>query len=177
MHCWCPPATGPGQPHLSGCSHFKRLPPVKAHIASYHDWDLTGPDEPPEPEYDAPHDKNYWASGKLAGSPFDYQAYEEYTQLAYKHALQWLETQKSQSYAHLIEPVAPVAPPGPAPIFVVKIPSFIVEPASIEINELGSELDGGPDAPDVEFCTCTCAAVSGVIGHAQFCPLGSGAGE
>jgi hypothetical protein len=29
-HCWCPPATGPGQPHEPGCSHFKR---------PYHDWD------------------------------------------------------------------------------------------------------------------------------------------
>ncbi len=24
MHCWCPPATGPGQPHESDCSHYKR---------------------------------------------------------------------------------------------------------------------------------------------------------
>jgi hypothetical protein len=24
MHCWCPPATGPGQPHLSSCTQYKR---------------------------------------------------------------------------------------------------------------------------------------------------------
>jgi hypothetical protein len=39
MHCWCPPATGPGQPHESNCSHYKR-PIIHAHVGSYHDWDL-----------------------------------------------------------------------------------------------------------------------------------------
>jgi hypothetical protein len=24
MHCWCPPATGPNQPHLSSCTQYKR---------------------------------------------------------------------------------------------------------------------------------------------------------
>jgi hypothetical protein len=23
MHCWCPPATGPGQPHEKGCYHYR----------------------------------------------------------------------------------------------------------------------------------------------------------
>jgi hypothetical protein len=26
MHCWCPPATGPGQPHESDCVQYKRPP-------------------------------------------------------------------------------------------------------------------------------------------------------
>jgi hypothetical protein len=38
MHGWCPPATGPGQPHLSGCSHYSRPVPfqfsVKHHPAT-----------------------------------------------------------------------------------------------------------------------------------------------
>jgi hypothetical protein len=24
MHCWCPPATGPNQPHQPECSHYRR---------------------------------------------------------------------------------------------------------------------------------------------------------
>src|ERR1700694_1804391 len=24
MHCWCPPAAGPNQPHLSSCTQYKR---------------------------------------------------------------------------------------------------------------------------------------------------------
>jgi hypothetical protein len=24
MHCWCPPATGPGQPHRADCSHYRK---------------------------------------------------------------------------------------------------------------------------------------------------------
>jgi hypothetical protein len=76
MHCWCPPATGPGQPHLSGCSHFKRpaVPSVtQAFIGSYHDWDLLDPDEPidvvkkylPEPQY-MKIDPEAWTFGKMA---------------------------------------------------------------------------------------------------------------
>jgi hypothetical protein len=48
MHCWCPSATGPGQPHQSDCVQYKRptypgklSEPVHATIGSYHDWDLT----------------------------------------------------------------------------------------------------------------------------------------
>jgi hypothetical protein len=24
MHCWCPPATGPGQPHMTDCFQYTR---------------------------------------------------------------------------------------------------------------------------------------------------------
>jgi hypothetical protein len=40
MHCWCPPATGPNQPHQSDCVQYKR-PTIQATVGSYHDWDLT----------------------------------------------------------------------------------------------------------------------------------------
>jgi hypothetical protein len=107
MHSWCPPATGPNQPHRDDCSHYKR----------------------PEPS----------ASAKWAGistfvkSPFlghEYQAKLSVMQAqAYNHALQWLDRHSP-------------APLGP-----------------IECNDL-----------------CNCAAQSGVIGHASFCPLGDGTG-
>jgi hypothetical protein len=149
MHCWCPPATGPGQPHLSSCSHFKRpAVPTHAFIGSYHDWDLTEAEEEPEPEFGKMTAKIADAAAAEPGEgypgpgaaiilkpgeagPFDYQAYEAYTQLAYKHALQWLETQKPQSYVHAIVP-------------------------SIVSNEL---------------CTCTCTCAASGVGHALACPL------
>jgi len=28
MHCWCPPATGPGQPHLFGFTFYRRAKPA-----------------------------------------------------------------------------------------------------------------------------------------------------
>jgi hypothetical protein len=36
VHCWCPPATGPGQPHLFGCTFYKAEKPET-------DSDLTDP--------------------------------------------------------------------------------------------------------------------------------------
>jgi hypothetical protein len=33
MHCWCPPATGPGQPHESDCVQYKR--PVKVDFIEF----------------------------------------------------------------------------------------------------------------------------------------------
>jgi hypothetical protein len=130
MHCWCPPATGPGQPHEKDCSHYRRPATVAAYIGSYHDWDLNEADAA-----DAVH---------------------------YNHALHWLEIRKPESYVHAIVPsiVSNELVPAPAPVFVVKIPSFVVEPTSIVINEL-----------ELCTCTCTCAAASGV-GHASLCPLG-----
>jgi hypothetical protein len=42
MHCWCPPATGPNQPHRDDCSHYRRPGPdgpvLHATVGSYHDW-------------------------------------------------------------------------------------------------------------------------------------------
>jgi hypothetical protein len=45
MHCWCPSATGPGQPHQSDCFQYKQ--PIihaigSASNGSSHDWDLIG---------------------------------------------------------------------------------------------------------------------------------------
>jgi hypothetical protein len=111
MHCWCPPATGPNQPHEPGCSRYKR------------------PEPEPEPEPLTVAETLCAASGfKPVKSPFfglglPYQAKLSAVQAqAYNHALQWLDKQN---------------------------------PASIKCNE-----------------GCTCAAKSGVIGHAAFCPLG-----
>src|SRR5450759_710627 len=36
LHCWCPPATGPGQPHEPDCVQYK-CPIIHATIGSYHD--------------------------------------------------------------------------------------------------------------------------------------------
>jgi hypothetical protein len=75
MHCWCPPATGPGQPHLSSCSHFKRPVITHAFIGSYHDWDLTEPWAEPESgpgQYTKKYgqytkiDPEAWTFGKMA---------------------------------------------------------------------------------------------------------------
>jgi hypothetical protein len=39
MHCWCPPATGPGQPHEIGCFHYTRpakpVPVTYAGVSKY----------------------------------------------------------------------------------------------------------------------------------------------
>jgi hypothetical protein len=112
MHCSCPPATGPNQPHEKDCYQYRRP------SASYSTSDASG------------------LSGKLSGKfhtgPFfghglPYRAKLSVMQAqAYNAALQWLDKQ------------------NPAPLG-----------APIECN-------GG----------CTCAAASGVIGHASFCPLG-----
>jgi hypothetical protein len=42
MHCWCPPATGPGQPHEKNCVMYQRPIPktVQATIGSWKDWPL-----------------------------------------------------------------------------------------------------------------------------------------
>jgi hypothetical protein len=47
---------------------------------------------------------------------------------------------------------------------------MVIEAAelAVDCNAVGSE---------VELELCTCAAKSGVIGHAAFCPLGVGLGE
>src|ERR1700687_3069502 len=76
MHCWCPPATGPGQPHRDDCSHYRR-PILHAAVGSYHDWDLTE------------------ADAKMVPAPVDFIAEAQ----AYNHALQWLDKQ-SPAFAH-----------------------------------------------------------------------------
>ena len=77
MHCWCPPATGPGQPHRDDCSHYRR-PILHAAVGSYHDWDLTE------------------ADAKMVPAPVDFIAEAQ----AYNHALQWL------AFAHATAPIA-----------------------------------------------------------------------
>jgi hypothetical protein len=92
MHCWCPPATGPNQPHEKDCYQYRRP------SASYSTSDASG------------------LSGKLSG--------KFHTGPFFGHGLQY----QVQAY-------------------------HAMAPLSIE---------------------CTCAAASGVIGHAAFCPMGDG---
>jgi hypothetical protein len=68
MHCWCPPPTGPGQPHKSDCSHYKRPEPSK----------LSGPF--------FGHGLTYGFMSKTYTSKLNQQQAQ-----AYAAALEWLE--------------------------------------------------------------------------------------
>jgi hypothetical protein len=112
MHCWCPPATGPGQPHEKDCSHFKKVVPCEACgeplifiEASTDTWmcDDTGclffgAQQHSKPilhatigSYQYKHD---W---DLTEPIFDHGVSQAQ---AYNHALQWLDKQKPQSFVH-----------------------------------------------------------------------------
>jgi hypothetical protein len=66
----------PGQPHLSSCSHYKRLilhaAIAASAIGSYHDWDLTEAEAEPETGPFFGHglytkiDPEAWTFGKMA---------------------------------------------------------------------------------------------------------------
>jgi hypothetical protein len=126
MHCWCPPATGPGQPHQSDSSHYSRpVPFVSTLDKKYVDPKL--PMKGPffgHGIYTAYPGEHVVLSGVKYPGKLSEAKLSVMQAQAYNHALQWLDKQ------------------NPAPL-----------------------------APG-----CTCAAKSGVIGHAGFCPLSS-AGE
>ena len=52
MHCWCPSATGPNQPHEIDCVQYKRpvIHATHAAIGSYHDWEPEAAESEPESE-------------------------------------------------------------------------------------------------------------------------------
>jgi hypothetical protein len=102
MHCWCPPATGPGQPHESDCVQYKRT----------------------------------LQSGPKSG-PFFAKLSVMQAQ-AYAAAISWVETH---------------------------------DPTPVELSKAYTEFASTSDATS-DAIECTCAAMSGVIGHAAFCPLG-----
>ena len=88
MHCWCPPATGPGQPHESDCFQYTR----------------------PEPETESETAK--WAgiskfeSGPFFGHGLQYQAKISAMQAqAYNHALRWLAKQNPAPLALATTPM------------------------------------------------------------------------
>jgi hypothetical protein len=216
MHCWCPPATGPGQPHQASCSHFKRPAPAVTHvthafIGSYHDWDLTDPDEPNDP-IDVV--KKYL--------PVMQQIDPEAWKFS-KMAAKMIADAEDAAEVGLLEPCGP-GEGYPSVVLKAGEPGVSITPELGDITEeavhdifaklkfpffghgltyhaqeaaiynrafqwadkqkpqgyVHAELVLGPVAPVApaanEFCTCNCAAVSGAIGHAHFCPLGS-AGE
>ena len=69
MHCWCPPATGPGQPHESDCVQYTR--PTKATWAGI----------------------SKFESGPFFGHGLQYEAKLSAMQTqAYNAALEWAET-------------------------------------------------------------------------------------
>jgi hypothetical protein len=104
MHCWCPPATGPNQPHEKDCFQYTR--PVKKPV------------------------KFTYAGVSKDKGPF------------FGHGLQY----QAQAYA-----------------------------AGFAVAQEAWQEAGLDSIKCNEFCTC--AAKSGVIGHAAFCPLGAAAGE
>jgi hypothetical protein len=181
MHCWCPPATGPGQPHLSSCSHFKR--PAQAFIGSYHDWDLTDPvDNTTLPEYMWKIDPEAWTFGKMAAKLIEDATAAEsetgqissaqisklktesisLTEAQYNHAYQyaaqqWLDIQKPQAYVH----------------------SGVPEIGSNNLCTCGGSSEPFTLSPaHAYFCPlnepCTCDHRFGATPHAHFCPLGDG---
>jgi hypothetical protein len=143
-YCWCPPATGPGQPHQKDCYHY-RVVPIHAFIGQYHDWEPKAEPDPASPAsgppisadwpaidaYEAESDIEYTA--KLSAMQAQYQVH------AYNHALLWLEKQK------------------PYPFAAHSVPD-------------GSVLAPAPPAQSVE---CICAAEFGG-GHATLCPAYAG---
>jgi hypothetical protein len=78
MHCWCPPATGPNQPHEKDCSRYKR--PAKKYMPL--------------------------KSGPFFGHGLQYQAKLSAVQAqAYNHALQWLAKQNPAPLALATAPM------------------------------------------------------------------------
>jgi hypothetical protein len=93
MHCWCPPATGPGQPHLSGCSHYSRPVPFQFSVKHH-------------PATPATLDKKYvdlnvdlklpMKSGPFFGHGMKYAVQQPlYQAQAYAAALSWMEKQNT----------------------------------------------------------------------------------
>lgn len=89
MHCWCPPTTGPGQPHEPDCSRYKRL---SATIGEYADWALT--DVPVKLDTGP-----FFGHGlQYSANPYEAKLSDVQMQTqAYNHALQWLAKQDLKS--------------------------------------------------------------------------------
>jgi hypothetical protein len=212
MHCWCPSATGPGQPHLSGCSHFKR--PIIHAIGSYHDWDLM---EESEPQY-TKIDPEAWTFGEMAAKMIadataaaesasgqgelpaaeikpdsiglielaHAMSQKEKQALAYvqAHAMQLAKSHvaaQAQAEAHIqaqakaqaqkLQMMCGIHALGTLEPLAVDV--LTVSDIKAAFKKAYKALDKAigitePDEPEL----CTCAAASGVIGHAGFCPLG-----
>ncbi len=165
MHCWCPPATGPGQPHEKDCVHYKRPvpkpeskpesesvsikfgpggwshPALQATVGSYHEWELDD-----------------WVLAKQAES-IDFIAEAQ----AYNHAYQWM-------VKHEVKPLA-AAFMKPL-VAALKPPSVKCDGCNCD-HRFGAIPHAGdcPACPASQSVKCTCAAESGVIGHAASCPL------
>jgi hypothetical protein len=112
MHCWCPPATGPNQPHEKDCSHYKQ-PSIA--------------DPSPDPSINKIYIPVPTPKFRPVKSPFFGHGFQAQT---YAAAMEWLDRYdvKPLVATSLVRPVRPIE--------------------------------------------CTCAAKSGVVGHAAFCPLG-----
>jgi hypothetical protein len=119
MHCWCPPATGPGQPHESTCVQYKR--PVKyKHLGI-----VFG------------HGTPYKATAHSWNQQAEYHPVP--TETLKTFGFEWSETHD---------------------------PTLSKE----AVHKVYAGLQKYP----LNVYACTCAAKSGVISHAKFCPLGVG---
>jgi hypothetical protein len=78
MHCWCPPATGPGQPHESTCYQYTRPDKVKSPFFSY------GP--PPPFEIKSEGETDFFLQAQ-----------------AYNHALLWAQNQQTEKNPQLVK--------------------------------------------------------------------------
>jgi hypothetical protein len=177
LHCWCPSATGPGQPHQSDCSHYRKIVPCGAcgkalrfMEASTDTWMCE--DEGCLLHGAQQHSKQSTYAGvskfgdkffgKFFGHGLPYAKVPSFGIVGYKlsdatlqakaYATEWAE-------AHTVPEV-----------FLPVLPLCTCD------HRFGA-IPHATDCP--AFSTsiqCTCAAKSGV-GHAAFCPLGEKSDE
>jgi hypothetical protein len=194
MHCWCPPATGPGQPHESDCFQYKRpgpaVPVTHAFIGSYHDWDLMDPDEPidvvkkylPEQLETGPffgHGLQYakyspeaWTFGKMAA-----KLIEDATAAAES------ATGQGELLAAEIKPeIKPESPLWYVQNHAMQLQVQAQVQAFNHALQWSSKQKPESYVPDPilinelnELCTCAAASVGACVGHAWECPLSDAA--
>jgi hypothetical protein len=171
MHCRCPPATGPNQPHLSDCVHYKRpIPPtgwnhpaLKATVASWHDWE---PEDSTETE---------WAQNEPVLPPLPPPSVDFIKQAqAYNHALAWASMQKPESYVHVppLDPKIIAAGDGMTANLVKTLNGLIAVKCNCDRRFGAISHAGDCPAKSVE---CNCAAFAAFedvdIDHAASCPM------
>jgi hypothetical protein len=153
MHCWCPPATGPGQPHEKGCYQYMNYnmsytPDLISKCSLSHG----------SPHFEKP-------KGEI-----DYFLQAQLQAQAYNHALLWLNQAS-------VYPIASACPPGlPVPLGPVNYYCNCAKESQSGVHEDSCPVTAGQQAAqakDLAQQACNCAASSGVIGHAAYCPLAS----
>jgi hypothetical protein len=149
-YCWCPAATGPNQPHESGCYRYRR---VTAFVSQHHDWDL-------EPLTNEAVHKAVVGEATFTGFKGPFVSYgpppslfasegetDYFLQVqAYNHALLWAEKladveKQNAVYATIAGVLTPH--PAPLPLPPASPPSYAALPC-----------DCGTDPPPNHYTDC-----------------------